>query len=68
MIGQRVIRCFEIGADSKDSAVDAGLRFAMKKRPVVERLKYELLVDALDYFAGLLAGGVEAEVIKTTRL
>jgi hypothetical protein len=34
----------------------------MKKRPVVERLKYELLVDALDYFAGLLAGGVEAEV------
>jgi hypothetical protein len=34
----------------------------MKKRPVVERLKYELLVDALDHFAGLLAGGVQAEV------
>ena len=57
-----MIRFFEIGADGKDSAVDAGLRFAMKERPVVERLKYELLVDAADYFAGLLAGGVEAEV------
>src|SRR5215472_16378525 len=34
----------------------------MKNRPVVKRLKYELLVDALDHCTGLLAGRVEAEI------
>jgi len=42
--------------------VDAGLCFALKERPVVERLKHEPLVDAVDHFASLLAGGVETEV------
>ena len=51
-------------ADGEDSAVDAGLRFAVKERPVVERLKHEPLVDAVDHFASLLAGGVETEVLQ----
>ena len=37
-IGQCVVRVFEICADAEDSAVDAGLRFAVKERPVVEPL------------------------------
>ena len=49
---------------AEDSAVDAGLRFAVKERPVVERLKHEPLVDAVDHFASLLAGGVETEVLQ----
>jgi hypothetical protein len=36
----------------------------VKERPVVERLKHEPLVDAVDHFAGLLAGGVETEVLQ----
>ena len=36
----------------------------MKERPVVERLKHEPLVDAVDHFASLLAGGVETEVLQ----
>ena len=36
----------------------------MKVRPVVERLKTEPLVDAVDHFASLLAGGVETEVLQ----
>jgi hypothetical protein len=35
----------------------------MKERPVVERLKHEPLVDAVDHLASFLAGGVEAEVL-----
>jgi hypothetical protein len=31
----------------------------MKVRPVVERLKHEPFVDAVDHSASLLAGGVE---------
>ena len=34
----------------------------MKVRAVVEVLKDEPLVDAVDHFASLLAGGVEAEI------
>ena len=36
----------------------------MKVRPVVEPLKHEPLVDAVDHFASLLAGGVETEVLQ----
>src|SRR5204862_7565202 len=62
LISQCVVRFPEIRTDAKDSAVDAGLRFATKVRPVVEPLKHEPLVDAVDHFASLLAGGVETEV------
>src|SRR5260370_23879065 len=62
LLGQRVIRLLEIRTDAEDSAVDARLRFAVKVRPVVERLKHEPLVDPVDHFASLLAGGVETEV------
>src|SRR4029077_4244180 len=68
LIGQCVVRLFEIRANGEDSAVDAGLRFAVKERPVVQRLKHEPLVDAVDHFASLLAGGLETRSIKTTRL
>src|ERR1700679_1317419 len=61
-IGQRVVRFFEIRTDGEDPAVDAGLGFAVKERPVVKRLKHEPLVDAVDHFASLLAGGVQTEV------
>ena len=64
LIGQCVVRFFEIRADAENSAVDAGLRFAVKERPVVEPLKHEPLVDAVDHFASLLAGGVETEVLQ----
>ena len=36
----------------------------MKERSVVKRLKHEPLVDAVDHFASLLAGGVETEVLQ----
>src|SRR5207249_11670477 len=64
LIGQRVVRFLEIRTDAEDSAVDAGLRFAVKVRPVVKPLKHEPLVDAVDHFASLLAGGVETEVLQ----
>src|SRR5271170_3789854 len=64
LLGQRVIRPLEIRTDAEDSAVDARLRFAVKERPVVERLKHEPLVDAVDHLASLLAGGVETEVLQ----
>ena len=48
--------------DAEDSAVDAWLCFAAKVRPVIEALKHEPLVNAVDHFASLLAGGVETEV------
>ena len=62
--GQCVVRFLEISADAEDSAVDAGLGFAVKKGPVVERLKHEALVDAVDHFTSLLAGGIETEVLQ----
>ena len=61
LIGQCVVRFFEIRTDAEDSAIDAGFRFAVKVRPVVESLKHEPLVDAVDHFASLFAGGVETE-------
>jgi hypothetical protein len=64
LIGQRVVRFFEIRADGENSAVDAGFRFAAKERPAVERLKHEPLVDAVDHSASLFAGGVETEVLQ----
>src|SRR6266567_1893803 len=62
LIGQCVVRFLEIRTKAEDSAVDAGLRFAVKERPVVQPLKHEPLVDAVDHFASFLAGGVETEV------
>ena len=62
--GQCVVGLLEVRADAQDSAVDAGLGFAVKVRPVVEPLKHEPLVDAVDHFASLLAGGVETEVLQ----
>src|SRR5438874_327307 len=59
LIGQRVVRFFEIRANAENSAVDAGLRFTVKERPVVEQFKYETLVHAVDHFASLFAAGVE---------
>src|SRR5215469_18327011 len=48
--------------EGEDSSVDAGLGFAVKERPIFERLKHESLVDAVDHLASLLADGIEAEV------
>src|ERR1700732_122328 len=62
LIGQCVVRFFEIRANGEDSTVNAGLRFAVKEGPVVEPLKHEPLVDAADHFAILLVGGIETEV------
>jgi hypothetical protein len=42
----------------------ASFGFAVKVRPVVERLKHQPLVDAVDHFASLLAGGIETEVLQ----
>jgi hypothetical protein len=64
LIGQCVVRLFEIRADAEDSAVDAGLRFTVKVGPLVEPLKHEPLLDPVDHFASLLAGGVETEVLQ----
>jgi hypothetical protein len=36
----------------------------VKVRPVVERLKHEPPVNAVDHFASLFAGGVEAEILQ----
>ena len=59
LIGQRVVPFFEVRADAEDSAVDAGLGFAVKVGSVVEPL-----VDPIDHFASLLAGRVETEVLQ----
>jgi hypothetical protein len=50
LVGQCVVRFFEIRADCEDSAVDAGLRFTVKERPVVKRLKDEPIVDPVRSF------------------
>src|ERR1700688_3716393 len=62
LIGQCVVRFFEIRANGEDSAINAGLRFAVKEGLVIEPLEHEPLVDAVDHFASLLAGGIETEV------
>jgi len=64
LIGQQIVRFFEIRAKAEDSAVDAGLRLSVKKRPVVQPGKHEPLVDAVDHLAGLPARGVKAEVLQ----
>src|SRR5262249_48686632 len=64
LIRQSVVRLFEIRAEAEDSAVDAGLCLALKKRPVVVILEHEPLVDAVDHFASLLAPWVETEVFQ----
>src|SRR5437899_11442372 len=64
LIGQCIVRFLEIRTDAEDSAVDAGLCFAVKVRPVVKRLEHEPLANAVDHFASLLAGGVETEVLQ----
>jgi hypothetical protein len=45
--GQCVVGFFEIRAEGEDSAVDSGLRFAVKERPVVVKLKHEPFVDTI---------------------
>ena len=62
LLGQCLVRLLEIRTDAEDSPVDAGLGFAVKVRPIVERLKHEPLVDAVDHLASLLAGRVETQV------
>lgn len=62
LMGQCVVRLLEINAQGEDSAVDAGLGFALKETPVAMPLKDKMPVDALGHFARLLAGGVETEV------
>ena len=57
-----VVGLFEISANAENSTVNAGFRFAVKEGAVVEALEHEPLVDPVDHFASLLAGGVEAEV------
>jgi hypothetical protein len=64
LIGQCVVWFLQIRTDAEDSAVLAGLRFAVKVRSVVEPLEHEPLVDAVDHFASLLAGAVETEVLQ----
>jgi len=64
LIGQRVVRFFEIRTDAENSAVDAGLAFAVEKEPVVMPLKHEPLVDTVDHFASLFAGRVETEILQ----
>ncbi len=61
---QCVVRFLEVRAEAENSAVDTGLGFAVKERPVVVPLESEPPVDAVDHFASLLAGGVEAEVLQ----
>jgi hypothetical protein len=62
LLGQCVVRFFEIRADAQNSAIDARLGFAMKVRPVVQPLKHQPLVHAVDHCASLLAGGIETEI------
>src|ERR1700722_4845156 len=64
LTGQGGVRFLEERTDAENSAVDAGLGFAMKKGPVVERLKHEPLVDAVYHLARFLAGRVETEVLQ----
>ena len=64
LVGERVIRLFEIRSDSEDSAVDAGLGFSLEERPIVESLENQPLLDATDHFETLFARGVEAEVLQ----
>src|SRR5580658_2706665 len=62
LTGQRVVWFLEIRTNAENSAVDAGLGFAVKVRPVVERLEHQPFIDTVDHSASLLAGGIEAEV------
>src|SRR5207253_2095675 len=64
LLRQFVVRFFEIRAETENPAVDAGFRFPMKERPVVEPLKNHPLLDPVHHFASLLAGGVETEVLQ----
>src|SRR5208282_5955753 len=48
----------------ENSAVDAGFRFSVKVRPVVEWLEHEPLIDAVDHLAGMVPAGVETEVFQ----
>jgi hypothetical protein len=58
-----VIWFFEIRANRKNPAVDAGLHFTVKERLIIVPLKHKPLLDTVDHFASLLAGGVETEVL-----
>ncbi len=61
-MGERIVRFFEIRAETQDSAVDAGLGFAVKERAVLETLEHQPIFDAVDHFASLRAGGIKTEV------
>jgi hypothetical protein len=67
LLCQCIVRFRKIGTDDEDPPVNAGLRFAMKIRPVVERLEHQPLFDAVDHDASLLASGVETEVLSGRR-
>jgi hypothetical protein len=64
LICQRVVRFLEIRTEAENSAVDAGLGFAMKVRTVVEALEDEVFVDAVDHFASPLIGRIETEILQ----
>lgn len=59
----------ETRADAEDPAVDEGLRFAMKKRLLVEPLKHGP-ADAVDHFASasaFVSGGSGHEAFRVDR-
>src|SRR5271169_3086506 len=64
LICQRVVRFLEISTEAENSAVDARLGFAIKVRTVVEALKDEVPVDAVDHSASLLTGRIQSEVLQ----
>jgi hypothetical protein len=64
LFDQRVVRFLEIRTKAENSAVDAGLGFAMKVRTFVEAFKDEVLSNAADHFASLFAGRIQTEVLQ----
>ena len=68
LIGQCVVRFLEIRANAKDSAVDARLRFAIKERPVVERLNTSPLSTRSIILRASVLAGSRPRSFKTTRL
>lgn len=64
LTGKCVVRLLEVRTKTENSAVDAGFRFAVKERPIIEALKDEPLVNAADHCASLFAGGIKAKVLQ----
>jgi hypothetical protein len=57
-----VIGSVEVRAEAENSPVDAGFGFALKKASIVVILEYKPLLDTVDHFARLLAGGIKAHI------